>query len=115
MISPYKAVQLVKALLEDYPDNRLTGYLMDVHITSYCAMGRVYKHAQYPDGRQILTEEIHRVVAFEGRRPRYLIETVDGEQLLVVSFHSSGGRKSMELLLDMFSSGALSGSRYCVQ
>lgn len=115
MISPYKAVRLVKALLEDYPDRQITGYLMDVYITSYCAMGRVYKHAGYADGRQMLTEEIRKVIEFDGRHRRYLIETVDGEQLLVVSFHSCGGRKSMELLLDMFSSGALSGSRYCVQ
>lgn len=115
MISPYKALLLVKALLEEYPDYLITGYLMDVYITSYCAMGRVYKHAQYGDGRQMLSEEIRKVVEFDGRRRRYLIETVDGEQLLVVSFHSCGGRKSMELLLDMFSSGALSGSRYCVQ
>jgi len=115
MISPYKAVLLVSALLEEYPDRQITGYLMDVYITSYCAMGRVYKHAEYGDGRQMLTEDIRKVVEFDSRRRRYLIETVDGEQLLVVSFHSCGGRKSMELLLEMFSSGALSGSRYCLQ
>jgi len=115
VIKPYKAILLVKSLLEEYPDYLITGYLMDVYIMSYCAMGRVYKHAQYGDGRQMLTEEIHGVVEFESRRRRYLIETVDGELLLVVSFHSCGGRKSMELLLDMFASGALSGSRYRLQ
>lgn len=114
MISPYKAVLLVKALLEEYPGYVITGYLMDAYITSYCAMGHVYKHAEYGNGRQMLTQQIRKVVEFESRYGRYLIETVDGELLVLVNFHSCGGRKSMAFLLELFTSGALSGSRYCV-
>lgn len=114
MISPYKAVLLVKALLEDYPGHVITGYLTDVHIFQECAYGHVYKHAEYGHGRRMITESINRVIEFQGRPRRYMVETVDGEQLLVVSFHSSGGRKSLELLVDRFACAALLGSRYCL-
>lgn len=114
MINPYKAVMLVKALLEEYPGYVITGYLMDAYIANFCAIGKVYKHAEYVNGRQMLTEQIRKVLEFESRDGRYLVETVDGELLLLVNFHSCGGRKSMELLLELFTSGALSGSRYCV-
>lgn len=115
MISPYKAVLLVKAMTEEYPDYVLTGYLMDVSIHDYCATGRIYKHAEYPQGGLMLTENISKVTEFDTRPRRYLIETVDGERLLVVNFHSWGGRQSMEILTDRFTSAALTGSRYCVQ
>lgn len=114
LISPYKAVLLVKALLEEYPEYVITGYLMDVHISASCASGRVYKHVGYGHGRLILTEEVIKVLEFESRDRRYMIETVDGERLLVVNFHSWGGRKSLELLVDRFACAALLGSRYCM-
>lgn len=112
MISPYKAVLLVNALLEEYPDYGLTGYLMDVYISAYCAEGRVYKSSSYANGHKMLTEEISKVIEFG---QRYMIETVDGERFLLVNFHSCGGRKSLELLVEMFISGAVAGSRYCMQ
>lgn len=112
MLTPYKAVLLVKAMLEDYPDHVITGFLMDAYISSYCASGRIYKSASYCNGALILSEEIRKVVEFEHR---YLIETVDGERFLLVNFHSCGGRQSLKFLLEIFTSGGFAGSRYCVQ
>ncbi|MCK8668202.1 hypothetical protein M1M11_25300 [Pseudomonas azerbaijanoccidens] len=112
MISPYKAVLLVNAMLENYPEYVITGYLMDVYISSYCAIGHVYKSVGYQNGALMLSEEISKVVEYDRR---YLIETVDGERLLLVNFHPCGGRKSLKFLLELFTSGAMSGSRYCVQ
>lgn len=110
-MTPYKALLLVKALLEDYPDLLITGYLMDTYFTSYCAVGYVYKSPDYRDGAEIISEEISKVLEFE---TRYLIETVDGERFLIVNFHTCGGRRSLGYLLSLFMSGALSGSRYRV-
>lgn len=112
MLRCSKTVLLVNALLEEYPEYVITGYLMDVYISAYCAVGYIYKHAEYENGKKMLTEEISKVIEFERR---YIIETVDGERLLLVNFHSCGGRKSLMFLLELFSSGAMAGSRYCVQ
>jgi hypothetical protein len=112
MDSAYKAGLLLHAILEDYPGYVVTGYLMDVYISSYCATGHIYKHIEYRNGRKMLTEEISKVIEFESR---YMIETVDGERLLLVNFHPRGGRKSLDFLLELFGSGAMTGSRYCVQ
>ena len=62
MISPYKSVLLVNAMLEDYPDYVIAGDLMDVSISRYYAIGHVYKSVDYRNGALMLSEEISRVV-----------------------------------------------------
>jgi hypothetical protein len=104
---------LLKAMLEEYPEHAITGYLMDVHISSYCAHGRVYKHRGYGPGVLMLTETITSVLESDDGVRRYLIETVDGERLLVVNFHPTGGRRSLEILAAKFACAARLGSRYC--
>lgn len=102
---------LVNAMLEDYPDLPITGYVMNAFITCYCVIGRVYKSSDHRDGGPIISEEITKILEFG---QRYVVETADGKRYLLVNFHPSGGRKSLAFLLSMFASAAMAGSRYCV-
>lgn len=108
-LTPHKKSLLLTALLENYPRAYITGYVLDAYISNYCVVGRVYKSRVYPDGTLILSESITQV--FDYTR-RYLIETCEHECFLVVSFHSHGGRQSLEHLLALFNSAAKAGSRY---
>lgn len=110
-LTPHKQSLLLIALLENYPGAFITGYVLDAYISRYCLVGRVYKSRVYPDGTLILSEPITQV--FDYTR-RYLIETCDHECFLVVSFHSHGGRQSLEHLLALFKNAARLGSRYCL-
>jgi hypothetical protein len=111
MLSPRKTEMLLTALLEMYPEHRISGYLMDVSICCGCLVGTVYKHYEYQDGALFLSEAVTQILAYDRR---YLIETADHQCFLAVNFHTHGGRQSLEHLLTLFKTAARLGSRYCL-
>ncbi|WP_336353101.1 hypothetical protein [Pseudomonas atacamensis] len=111
MLTDRKVRMLLSALLESYPEQWITGYLLDAYISSYCVIGTVYKSLEYRDGALILSEPISQVLEYQHR---YLIEISDRERFLIVNFHTHGGRKSLTHLLSLFSTAARLGSRYCL-
>lgn len=111
LLTPRKKIMLLAAMLEDYPDFRITGYVVDAFVSSYCLLGGIYKSVSHCDGAPLLTEEISKVIEFKNR---YLIETVNGERWCVANFHPHGGRRTLKFLISLFESGAMTGSRYCV-
>lgn len=110
-LTPHRSKMLLMAILEDYYDLQITGYVVNAFVSSYCLLGAVYKHDKYRDGASILSEEISKVIEFKSR---YVIETIDGERFSVVNFHPHGGRRTLSFLISLFESGAMAGSRYCV-
>lgn len=105
--------RLARAMLERYPDETITGYLVDARIVSFCVVGRLYNDLWnvYPDGTLITSAEIS---VLEEHGKRWLIKTRDGDCYVVVSFHRQGGRRSLYHLAALFKSASLAHSRWCL-
>lgn len=111
MFSRYKKLLLTDALLEDYPDELITGYIVDALIRCESVLGLIYKGWGYRNGESFVSATISEVVLYEG--PRWLIKTIERDCFVIVNFHTRGGRQSLLYLTDLLNSAALAGSSYC--
>ena len=108
MLTPHKSQLLLAALLEDYPDEVITGYFVDADVKSYCLVGHIYKSMHHPDGARIIAE-IAEVVDYGDR---YLVRSGDYDCFVIVNFHPRGGRRAMRQTLELFESAERVGSKF---
>lgn len=111
MLTTHKKLRLLDALLEYYPDEIITGYLVDAQISCNTVVGKAYKALGYGEGELLRSGEIREVVQYENR---WLIKTLDQDCFLIVNF-SSGGRQALMHLIDLFQTARLLHSRWCLQ
>lgn len=107
-----KKMMLLGALLESYPDEFISGYLVDAYITGTTVTGRAYKTSGYSNGALLISGEIAEVVR-DGHR--WLIKTRHHETFVIVNFHVCGGRQSLLHMIDLFESARLLSSRWILQ
>lgn len=98
MLTPRKSKLLLTALLEEYPGEILTGYILDVQVKSYCLVGNIYKSPSHPNGTQIIAE-IGEVVDYGDR---YLVRSGNYDCFVIVNFHPRGGRRALHYTLKLF-------------
>lgn len=108
MLSPRKSQLLLAALLEDYPDEILTGYIVDAQVERYSLIGTVYKSPYHWDGERITAE----IDAVRDYGHRYLVHANHYDCFVIVNFHQHGGRQSMTLTIDQFECAARVGSKF---
>lgn len=108
MLTPHQAQQLLAALLEDYPGEYITGYLLNARTVGDSLVGQVYKAPGQPPGTPILAQ-IDVIVDY-GRR--YLVRANGYDCFVIVSFHPQGGRRSLRQTLALFDGALRLGSRY---
>ena len=109
-LTPHKSQLLLTALLESYPDEYLSGYLMDVRLCGDCAAGLAYKAYGLAPGELLITDVISEVIRYPGR---WLIKTRSHGCWLLVNF-APGGRQSLLRLVDLFDSARLAQSSWCL-
>lgn len=109
-LSPHKSQWLLSAMLESYPNEYLSGYLMDVRICGDCATGHVYKAFGLVPGELLVTGVITDVIRYPGR---WLLKTLGRECWVVVNF-APGGRQALGHLVELFESARLAQSSWCV-
>lgn len=110
MLTRYKKALLADAWLEDYPDEVITGYVIDARVIAGCLVGTAYKTWGYMKGEHLVSGEITTIVKFD---KRWLIKTRENDCLVVVNF-SRGGRRSLLHLVDLFQSAEMAHSRFQV-
>jgi len=106
MLTRHQKLRLVDALLERYPDEVITGYVMSARIVSACLVGKVYQAWGYGQGDRLVSGAITRIIQYERR---WLIETTEGDCLAIVSF-APGGRRSLLHLAGLFETAQLARS-----
>jgi hypothetical protein len=111
MLTTHKRLMLLSALLEDYPDEVVTGYLVDAQISCNTVVGRAYKVFGYGEGELLRSGEIREVIEYEHR---WLIKTWEHDCLVIVNF-ARGGRQSLLYLIDLFETARLAQSHWCLQ
>lgn len=111
MLTTRKKLLLLDALLESYPDEVITGYLVDAQISCNTVLGRVFKAFGYGEGELLRSGEIREVIEYEHR---WLIKTQDHDCLAIVNF-APGGRQSLMHLIDLYQTARLLHSRWCLQ
>lgn len=110
MLTRHQKLRLVDALLERYPDEVITGYVVNARIVSACLVGTVYQTWGYAQGERLISGAITQIIQYERR---WLIKTIDGDCLSIVSF-APGGRRSLLHLTALFETAALAHSRWCL-
>tara|TARA_R110000868_G_scaffold326528_2_gene587538 strand:- start:4182 stop:4517 length:336 start_codon:yes stop_codon:yes gene_type:complete len=110
MLTLSQKARLADALLENYPDELITGYVMDARIAAGCLTGNAYKTWGYALGEPIVSGAITEIMQYERR---WLIKTREHDCLVVVNF-ARGGRQALLHLVDLFQTARLSHSRWCV-
>lgn len=108
MLTPHQAQQLLAALLEDYPGESITGYLLNARTVGDSLVGQVYKAPGQPPGTPILAQ-IDAILDY-GRR--YLVHANGYDCFVIVSFHPRGGRRSLQHTLALFDGARCLGSSY---
>jgi hypothetical protein len=111
-LSLRKKTMLLGAMLESYPDEVITGYLVDAFITCNVVTGHAYKASGYSNGERLISGEIAEALR-DGHR--WLIKTRDHKTFVIVNFHVCGGRRSLLHMIDLFESARLLSSRWCLQ
>lgn len=111
MLTTHKKLLLLNALLELYPDEVITGYLVDAQISCNTVVGRAYKAFGYGEGELLCSGEIREVIEYEHR---WLIKTREHDCLVIVNF-ARGGRQSLLYLIDLFETARLAQSHWCLQ
>lgn len=104
MLTQRKKLRLLDALLESYPGEHISGYLLDVRISCGCVQGEIYNSLIFRDGQLVTSGEIIEVVDYGNR---FVIKTYWHEAYVVVNFHTHGGRQSLKHLIGMFQSAQL--------
>lgn len=110
MLTLSQKARLADALLESYPDEFITGYVMDARIAVGCLVGAAYKAWGYAQGDRLISGAITEIMQYERR---WLIKTREHDCLVVVNF-ARGGRQALLHLVDLFQTARLSHSRWCV-
>ena len=81
-----------------------------LRIVSACLVGAVYQTWGYAQGERLMSGAITQIIQYERR---WLIKTIDGDCLSIVSF-APGGRRSLLHLTALFETAALAHSRWCL-
>ncbi len=102
---------LLEALLEHYPDEIITGYLVNAHVSFNCVQGHAYKVRRYPEHAVLTSGEITHVVRYS---TRWLIHTKDFDCFVIVNF-APGGLQSLRHLIDLYETARMVHSRWCLQ
>lgn len=111
MLTTHKRLLLLDALLESYPEEVITGYLVDAKVTCNTVVGRAYKALGYGEGELFFSGEIREVIEYEHR---WLIKTREHDCLVIVNF-APGGRQSLMHLIDLYQTARLLRSRWYLQ
>lgn len=101
---------LLEALLESYPNEIVTGFLVNAYVSCSCVVGNAYKAWGYPEHALLASGEICEVMQYEHR---WLVKTREHDCLVIVNF-AHGGRQSLMQLLDLYRTARLAGSSWCV-
>jgi hypothetical protein len=110
MLTRYKKSLLADALLENYPDEVITGYVMNACLVSGSLIGNAYKTWGYALGERLVSGAVTEIIQYEHR---WLIKTREHDCLVIVNF-APGGRRSLSYLIDLFQSARLAQSRWCL-
>jgi hypothetical protein len=110
MLTLSQKARLADALLENYPDELITGYVMDARIAAGCLTGNAYKAWGYALGEPIVSGAITEIIQCERR---WLIKTREYDCWVIVSF-ARRGRQSLLHLIDLFQTARLSHSCWYV-
>lgn len=102
--------RLLEALLESYPDEVITGFLVNAYVSCNCVIGNAYKAWGYPEHALLTSGEISEVMQYEHR---WLIKTREHDCLVIVNF-MRGGRQSLLHLIDLFEGARLAHSQWCL-
>jgi|LNAP01.1.fsa_nt_gb hypothetical protein len=105
-------MMLLNAMLESYPGEFISGYLVDASIVCTAVTGRAYRTSGYRNGAPLISGEIAEA-ACDGHR--WLIKTRHHETFVIVNFHVCGGRQSLLHMIDLFESARLLSSRWSLQ
>jgi hypothetical protein len=108
MLTPHRSQQLLAALLEDYPGQIITGYILDAQVQSYCLVGNIYKSRSHQDGERVIAE-IDEVLDYGDR---FLVLSGEYDCFVIVNFHPHGGRRAMTKTLELFENAARLGSKF---
>lgn len=101
---------LLEALLESYPDEIVTGFLVNAYVSCNRVIGNAYKVWSHPEHALLTSGEISEVMQYEHR---WLIKTREHDCLVIVNF-APGGRQSLLHLIDLFQTARLAHSRWCI-
>lgn len=110
MLTLSQKARLADALLENYPDELITGYVMDARIAAGCLTGDAYKAWSYGLGERMISGAITEIIKYDRR---WLIKTREHDCWVIVSF-ARRGRQSLLHLIDLFQTASLSHSHWCV-
>ena len=102
---------LLEALLEHYPDEVITGFLVNATISCNCVRGHAYKVRRYPEHAVLTSGEISHVVR-DGAR--WLIHTEDFDCFVIVNF-APGGFQSLRHLIDLYETARMVHSHWRFQ
>ena len=106
-ISSYAASRLAKAYNHPFGE-QVTAYLTDAVIVSCCGFGVMHRHVKaepsgrFQDGHRLRTSDILRA---EMHGPFWMLRTRSGSFYVVASFHSLGGRQSLQSFLRLREKG----------
>ena len=110
MLTLSQKARLADALLESYPDEFITGYVMDARIAAGCLVGAAYKAWGYAQGDRLISGAITEIMQYDRR---WLIKTREHDCLVVVNF-ARGGRQALLHLVDLFQTARLAQSGWCI-
>ncbi len=110
MLTLCQKARLADALLENYPDELITGYVTDARIAAGCLVGSAYKAWSYALGEPMISGAITEVMQYERR---WLIKTREHDCWVIVNF-ARGGRQSLLHIIELFQTARLAQSRWCV-
>lgn len=111
MLTSSQKARLADALLENYPDELITGYVMDARIAAGCLTGGAYKAWGYALGELMISGAITEITQYE--TGRWLVKTRELDCLVVVNF-ARGGRQALLHLVDLFQTARLAHSGWCI-
>lgn len=110
MLTLSQKARLADALLENYPDEFITGYVINARIAAGSLIGAVYKAWGYVQGERLISGAITEIMQYEHR---WLIKTREQDCFVVVNF-GRGGRQAMLHLIDLFQTARIAQSRWCI-
>lgn len=111
MLTTRKKLLLLDALLESYPDEVITGYLVDARVSCNTVVGRAYKSLGYGEGELLRSGEIREVIQYQHR---WLIRARGHDCLVIVNF-APGGRQALMHLIDLYQTARLAQSSRLLQ
>lgn len=111
MLTMHKRLMLLDALLECYPDEIITGYLVDARVSCNTVVGHAYKALGYREGEFLHSGEIREVIQYQHR---WLIRARGYDCLVIVNF-APGGRQALMHLIDLYQTAKIAQSSRLLQ